>query len=130
MRRVARVLGACLRAGVLLAALLAAACGYRPRAPALTDGSVYRNDREGFRFLVPEGWVQQAKGDVPPGPADQERLLVVYRNFTGERPAALEVSLAHLPESTDLGKHLEGSAPLGVRWRRVGPPETLEVHGA
>ena len=116
---------------VLLAALFlsAAACSHRPRAPALQDEPIYQNTREGFRFVAPEGWRQFAKSDLPPGPAEKERLLVRYMPPLTGRGSTLEVSLADLPESTPLADYLAGPS-LGVKqWKPLGKTETLELNG-
>jgi hypothetical protein len=116
--------------GLLLSAALAASlgCGARPRAPALGDSSVYQNEREGFRFLVPEGWSEQARADLPPGPASVQRLLVLYRSFQSKPLASFGVTLIDLPESADLRAHLTG-LHRGVRWQAEGEGQALEVHG-
>src|SRR5689334_14831576 len=93
---------------ILVCAALLAGCNSRPRAPALRDDPVYQNDREGFRFLAPEGWTQSARTEVPPGKVKTETPLVDYRRTKGEGRAALRVSLADLPESTDLESYLSG----------------------
>lgn len=110
--------------------LLSAGCSQRPHAPALGDDPVYQNSREGFRFLAPEGWVQRARAEVPPGKAEKERLLVEYQRARGGKLALLEVSLADLPSSTDLVDYLAGPADGVERWRPVGSPEKLEIGGA
>src|SRR5262245_64118678 len=77
--------------------LLLLGCAPRPRAPALLDEPVYQNEREGFRFLVPEGWKQYARSEAPPGKGERERLLVLYRRLTPGPEATLEVTRADLP---------------------------------
>ncbi len=114
--------------GLGLAGLLLAGCG-RPRAPVLEDSPVYQNDREGFRFLVPEGWIMTARADVPPGRAEKERLLVQYRRREGGEVATLEVSLADLPAGTDLAAYLEGPAYDVEHWHRRGEAEAVDVGG-
>jgi hypothetical protein len=104
-----------------------AGCGSHPRAPALQDQPVYQNDREGFRFLVPEGWKQYARADLPPGKIDHERLLVQYRRKEG-KAATLEVSRVDLPASTDLATYLTAPA-FGVNTWRFTVREALEVGG-
>jgi hypothetical protein len=112
----------------VLAALLLG-CGSRPRAPVLRDDPVYQNDREGFRFLVPEGWKQHARTDAPPGKYPRDLLLVEYKHFAGGKGAMLQVSLADLPEATDLSTFL-ASPSFGVKeWKRAGSEEPLEVGG-
>src|SRR5262245_25916538 len=101
---------------IAAAALVLASCSSGPRAPALRDEAVYQNDREGFRFRVPEGWTQHAKSDLPPGKANKEHLLVSYRRSS--KPASLEVSLADVPESADLATYLAGPSFGAKQWRK------------
>jgi hypothetical protein len=109
----------------LLAAL--AGCKDHPRAPALLDEPVYQNEREGFRFQVPDGWTQHARADVPPGPAEQERMVAEYRAKGARRPTVLRVNLVDLPASGDL------AAYLARRWNEPlqpqGTPDLVEVDG-
>ena len=51
----------------LLGIMFLTGCEGRISAPPLEDGPVYRNTREGFRFFVPEGWKQRARGEVRRG---------------------------------------------------------------
>jgi predicted Zn-dependent protease len=83
-----------------------AGCDSAPRAPLLRDEAVYYNRREGFRFLVPEGWKIQAKAELPPGKLEQERMLVEYIRPTFV-PATLQLSAADLGPNEDLGKYFE-----------------------
>lgn len=113
-----------------ICAALLVGCGCSgPRAPALSDETVYHNSRENFRFLVPEGWAQQAKEDVPSGKVEKERLLVQYQRLTADKPAVLEASLADLPESTDWGDYLAGPSFGASQWRQSSPAEPIEVNG-
>jgi hypothetical protein len=120
-------LAALLLAGLVV--LLSATWGARPRAPALIDEPVYHNAREGFRFLVPEGWAIHARGEPPPGRVDKERLLVNYQRTGSEKPAFFEVTLADLPPATDLAAHLAGPSYGSESWRQKTLPETLDVGG-
>lgn len=113
---------------VLLAAVLLAGCHPKPKAPALLDGPVFQSD-EGFRFLVPDGWIMAARGNLPSEPLDKERLLVQFRRATGATQATLEVSAADLPESTDLADYLSGPSFSASRWTASGSPEKLEAGG-
>jgi hypothetical protein len=115
----------------LLAAGLAvlAGCGPRPRAPALEDNPVYVNDAGGFRFVVPEGWHQFARSELPPGKLDRERLLVQYRRLDPERQATLEVSAADLPASVNLTDYLADASYGAKAWRPQGKPEPVEGAG-
>jgi hypothetical protein len=115
---------------MLLGASLVAGCQPRPSAPALSYDPVYQNDREGFRFLAPEGWRQNTRGEVPPGKAEKERTLVDYRRAAGPSGASLRVSLADLPESTDLEKYLAGPSYGADKWRPTGRPEETPVGSA
>src|SRR5947207_1952757 len=91
--------------GVLLLALLAG-CTSRPSAPPLQDGPVYKNEREGFRFLTPEGWKQVARGEVPPGKVVGERMLVEYKCLTAAKLASLEVTVADVSPNDSLGDYV------------------------
>jgi hypothetical protein len=127
-RRGAGVLGAGLAA--VLAAVGLAGCTRGPAAPALDNEPVYKNSAEGFRFLVPEGWIQRAKAEVPSGRVAKERLLVRYDYRGSDRPAVLEVSLVDLPATTDLTAYL-AAASYGVRqWKPASKQDAIEVEGS
>ena len=117
-------------AGLLLAAVVSAGCSQRPHAPALQDELVFHQEQEGFRFLPPEGWLQHARGVVPPGKAATERLLVEYLCPTSTYPASLEVSRIDLPESTPLDEFVQGQSFGADKWRKVTAPEAIVVNGA
>src|SRR6185437_1187605 len=108
------------------ALLFVAGCRPKPKAPALIDEPVYQS-AEGFRFLVPEGWIMAARANVPSGPVEKERLLVQYRRANSDKQATLEVSLADLPEETDLAKYLSGPSFSADHWTQSGSPKTLEA---
>ncbi len=112
----------------LLLGLFLCGCDGRPRAPALQAGPLYQSESEGLRFLAPDEWVQRARAEVPPGRYEKPELLVAYTRVT-DRPAGLEVSLADLPEGTDLQKFLTATPSEGVRWQAKGPPESLTING-
>jgi hypothetical protein len=100
-----------------------------PRAPLLLDEPVYQNEREGFRFLVPEVWKQHARAEVPAGPVTKERLLVQYRRLVPGQEATFEVSLADLSAGTDLAAFL-GAPSFGVdKWRPTGKAVAVTVNG-
>src|SRR5262249_26812782 len=93
------------------------------------DEPVYQNDREGFRFLAPQGWTQHTRAELPPGKLEQERLLVAYKQRETDSPADLEVAAVDLPEPSDLTAYL-AAASHGVRqWRLVTKPETVQING-
>src|SRR5262245_5147111 len=109
--------------GLLGGLLLAAGCGSRPRAPALEDSGVFHNPREKVRFLVPGGWVQQQKMDLPPGPVKQERALVIYRHTAS--PAMLELTVLDMGEDADIKQFLAEKKWVGTIWKSTGEPETV-----
>jgi hypothetical protein len=113
----------------LLAGLFSRSWGARPRAPALIDEPVYHNAREGFRFLVPEGWTVHSRGEAPPGRADKERLLVNYQRYGADKPAQFEVTLIDFPSTSDLAAHLAEPSYGAEKWRPKGAAETLPLKG-
>ncbi len=113
----------------LLPLVALAGCGSRPSAPPLEQGSVYRNSREGFRFLAPEGWQQVARGEVPPGKVEGERMLVEYRCLTCAARAALLVTVADVPAKTPLGAYVTKHNFTGEAWRSAGPTEDFTING-
>ena len=96
------------QAGLIATLALAAVvgCDSGPRAPLLRDEAVYQNRREGFRFLVPEGWKIQAKSNLPSDKFETERMLVEYTRSTYV-PAMLQLSAVDLDPSVNLGTYLE-----------------------
>lgn len=113
---------------LVLAALLGWGCRPKPKAPALIDEPVYQSD-EGFRFRVPEGWIMTARGNVPPGPVESNRILVTYRRVVGDSEATLEVSVMDLPEDTDLTAYLSRPSFAARHWEPRGQPESMEAGG-
>jgi hypothetical protein len=109
--------------------LFSTGCSRTPKAPVLRDEPVYQNLAAGFRFEVPEGWKQVAKGELT-SDARQERLLVEYKVVASNQPAGLQVTAVDLPGSTDLQKYLTGPS-FGIEsWQATGKAETIEVQGA
>src|SRR4051812_37404764 len=92
---------------------MVAGCARRPSAPPLEDSAVFRNQREGFRFSVPEGWKQRARGEVPSGKILSERMLAEYRcsNCSG----TLMISVAEVPLSTSLSDHITKNTLTGEK---------------
>jgi hypothetical protein len=113
---------------VLLAAVMLSGCRPKPKAPALLDDPVFQSD-EGFRFLVPEGWIMAARGTVPSGPLDKERLLVQYNRADGDAQATLEVSVADFPEDANLADYLSGPSFTASQWKQSGSQEKLDAGG-
>ncbi|HTU88491.1 MAG TPA: hypothetical protein VMF69_00190 [Gemmataceae bacterium] len=119
----------CWRCGlVTVAVLLGGGCQPKPKAPALIDEPIYQSD-EGFRFLVPDGWIMAARANVPPGPVNKERRLVQYRRSSGDFNAILEVSLMDLPEDTDLTAYLSRPSFSARHWEPSGQAESMEAGG-
>src|SRR5262249_52791913 len=113
-----------------LAGLAAAGCSPVPRAPALDNGPVYENAKEGVRFVVPDGWVQFARADTPPGRVTQALLLVGYHITNANRLAELELYRADLAEGADLAAFLAANR-IGTRdWEPKAAPQRLQVNGA
>lgn len=108
---------------------VAGGCDSRPSAPVLRDAPVYQNDTEGFRFLVPQGWLQTSSATLPPERLEGEVVLVQYRMRTSEKNALVEV-LCFDREEVNLEKyHAEPSH--GVPdWRVVEPLSRRTIHGA
>jgi hypothetical protein len=114
----------------LLGTVLVTGCSSKPQAPELRNDPVYQNDREGFRFLVPEGWAQVGNTNGPPGPVKKNRMLVQYRRkASGEHRAMLEVDMVDLPPATDLATYLAESS-FGVKqWQQTGSVEAVSSNG-
>ena len=108
--------------------LLLPACGTKPRAPVLGDDPVYQNDKEGFRFLVPQGWKITSRSEVPPGKLTKDTTLVNYRRQTG-KGASFLVTANDLPTSTDLADLLAGPSFGVPKWTLTGPPVNLKAGG-
>ncbi len=113
---------------MVLLLLTASACQPKPRAPALDNSPIYVNRQEGFELLVPEGWFQQSKTELPPGPLDKERTLVLYRSLK-PTPASLDISCRDLSEDTDIGDFLAQRKRSGSGWTRIKPPEQVQYGG-
>jgi hypothetical protein len=112
---------------LVIAGLVIVGCDSGPRAPVLRDGPVYQNNREGFFFLVPDGWIQIARSELPSGKLVKERLLVSYRST--EKGMEFEVSMADLPEKADLKSYLEGPSFSVAKWKAISPEESVEIGG-
>ena len=111
------------------AVLIAAGCSRSPSAPALGDTPVYQNNREGFRFLVPENWTQVASGVLPRGELEGEVLLVKYRMRTAGKGALLEVLCFDAEKYPDLQKYHAEPSHGSKNWKLDEPPETMDING-
>jgi hypothetical protein len=108
-----------------LAILAQAGCSKKPRAPALEAGPVFQNKQEGIRFRVPDSWVQSARGQLPSGKLEKERLLVSYR--AKDRIAAFELNALDFAENQDLSTYLAERAYGSNQWKPSAPPEDVKV---
>jgi hypothetical protein len=112
---------------LLLAATLG--CGSRPRAPALRASPVYQNDSEGFRFLVPDGWIQTASTILPSGELTGESFLVRYRMRTPEQGATLQIECLQDSATLDPEKHHAGPSYRVEHWRAAEANQEIEING-
>ncbi len=104
-------------------------CERRPQAPVLRDSPIYRNEAEGLRFLVPDGWVQTASTVLPEGPLEGESFLVRYRINTPEPGARLQVECGPDGSGFVPAEH-HAAASYGVqRWTVAEPPQDLTIGG-
>jgi hypothetical protein len=105
-------------------------CGCRntPSAPSLRDAPVYHSAEEGFRFLVPDGWTQNASAVLPAGKLEGENFLVRYQMKTPEQGATLQIVCAQDSESLDLEKHHAGPSYGVAQWQLAEPAESIQVN--
>ena len=80
----------------------------------MSDAPVYQNNREGFRFLVPDNWTQDASTMLPRGPLDKEELLTRYRMRTAGPGASLEVLCFDLPKGDVMLYYPEANQLIGL----------------
>lgn len=120
---------AILTAGLLLSIAVTTGCDSGPRAPALLDTPVFQDKQEGFRFLVPEGWTQNARANLPPGQLEGESFLVRYRMKTPEMGAALQIICFEDSGQTDLAEHHAGPSFRVRHWNALSPGESIDVNG-
>jgi hypothetical protein len=114
---------------LLLLVIGSTGCDSQPSAPALEDSPVYHNKQEGFRFLVPEGWTQNASALLPPGQLEGENFLVRYRMKTPEQGATLQILCFDDSDGADLREHHAGPSFRVQRWKPDQPGETIDVNG-
>jgi hypothetical protein len=79
--------------------------------------------------MVPEGWTQHSRAELPDGSLDRERMLVSYQLLGKSRPSTFQISAADLPANTDMSKYLTGAA-FGIEdWKVKPPAEHLTIDG-
>ena len=106
---------------------LIVACSDRPKAPPLTQESVYQNDSIGLRFLVPAGWTTQSRAVLPTGQLHKPIVVVSYQGGA-ERPAEFRVLVADLSAGADLQQFLTEHRVGGEKWTGQSPIEQLTVN--
>ncbi len=114
--------------GLLLVAL-SAGCQDAPRAPALTNETVYQNDAVGITFVTPEGWTLFAKTSLPPGPLNRPIRLTAYGRSVDKFHAEFELYAVDVPPGSDLLDYLAEHKIGPDVWTPVGKPSALTVRG-
>lgn len=109
---------------VLVLAASLTACDSRPRAPALRSGPEFRDDREGLRFAVPDGWIQTAVSSLPTRLED-EIILVQYKMRTPGQSASVEILCFDEDQPRNLLAYHAGPSHGVVSWVPVGDPEDI-----
>lgn len=127
MRDPYQFLRACRAAVVVLGVTLLAGCGEKPSAPPLQDGPVYQDRREGFRFFVPDGWTQRARGNIPAGKVTGERMLAEYKCTSTD--SVLRVTVADVPLSTPLTEYVSTNTKTGEDWKLGTPAQDFTING-
>jgi hypothetical protein len=100
-----------------------------PQAPLLSDESVYQNNREGFRFDVPNGWIQSLRGEMPSGTVQDEHPLVEYKLLDGPAPAAFQVTCIDLPQGKTVESYMAERMKGPGHWQLEEPVKTVSIHG-
>ncbi|MDB5392236.1 MAG: hypothetical protein JWM11_7882 [Planctomycetaceae bacterium] len=118
----------CYWTALILIYIVTSGCTGQPAAPILSNSPVYRNSTEGFRFLVPEGWIQTANSVLPPGKLSGEIFLVRYRVTSPEAGATLQVLCMTDDKSLNMEQHHgEGSFRAG-KWNVDQPLQNIEIN--
>ncbi len=110
----------------LVLAVLLSACDSRPRAPALRSSPEFRDDREGLRFAVPDGWIQTAVASLP-ARLEDEIILVQYKMRTPGQSASVEILCFDEDQPSDLIDYHAGPSHGVVSWTPVGDREELNT---
>jgi hypothetical protein len=105
-------------------------CDDTPKAPAIVDSPVFHDEREGFRFLVPEDWKLSSRAELPSGRKfDREHLFAQYQRQPPKRPVTLEVIRFDNWDSSTLRDRLPKSSHGCSNWTEVGKQETKDLQG-
>jgi hypothetical protein len=114
-------------AGLLV--VFAAACSPTPKAPPLTDETVYENPGIGLRFLVPAGWAIESRAVLPPGPLVKPVVVVSYVPPGAPRPADLTVLAADLKTDASVETFLTEYRVGPEAWTVRSPAEPVTLNG-
>jgi hypothetical protein len=93
------------------------------------DTPVFHDKQEGFRFLVPEGWTQNARANLPKGELEGESFLVRYRMKTPEMGSSLQIICFQDSGQSDLEQHHAGPSFRVQSWEVASPAESIDVNG-
>lgn len=105
-----------------------AGCEEKPRAPALLNEAIFRQDDVGLRFPAPEGWNLSARSALPPGPLNRPMRLAEYTRLAEQARADFEVYAVEL-KGQDLLAYL-AKDPIGPeKWEPAGPPSEVPIAG-
>ncbi|HWB09601.1 MAG TPA: hypothetical protein VG826_10265 [Pirellulales bacterium] len=96
----------------------------------MTNSRVYQNAAEGFRFLVPEGWVQTASSSLPPGPLLRDQFLTRYSIASTEPGGTFVVLCVDEKGVTDVEGHHAGPSFGVSQWRLVEGRKPVTINGA
>lgn len=113
-----------------LAAIIAAGCEEKPKAPPLKYEALFQSDNARIRFLAPRNWEIVTRSDVPPGELAKPVLLVSYLQSVGlARPAEFELYIADLPADTSFRTWYSGRKFGPAPWKLKDGEEAVEVGG-
>lgn len=112
---------------ILLVSLISSGCDSGPEAPVLRDSPVYNNRREGFRFLVPDGWIQTASSVLPRGELQGETFLARYRMNTPDQGATLMIIATDGDEVEDLERYHAAASFRVEKWTVVESAEEVTI---
>jgi hypothetical protein len=124
-----RILFRCARSFAALLAISLCGCDSGPEAPELRDAPVYENAKEGFRFMVPDGWTQTASSILPAGDLEGDAFLARYRVKSPEAGSTLQIECFQENEPVDLQEYHSGPSYRVNRWKLKGEPETVTLGG-
>lgn len=111
-------------------ALILCGCQRGPVAPELRNSPVYNNSREGFRFLVPEGWTISASANIPSGDLETDLFLVQYNVRTlGSDGQVHVICFQDKQKDIDLAQYHTKPAFGIQKWSLKEGPTKETIHG-